>query len=110
MIESVQWEYTTVTAAGSLNVAGFLLELNAHGSLGWEVVSIASVDPTIGINRLTAILKREVLGWPPPQLIAPQWHLDPTGRHSKRYWDGLRWTQHVTNVAGATDTDYPNRR
>ena len=25
------------------------------------------------------------------------WHPDPTGRHELRYWDGSRWTEHVSN-------------
>jgi hypothetical protein len=26
---------------------------------------------------------------------APDWHDDPTGRHTERYWDGERWTEQV---------------
>lgn len=25
------------------------------------------------------------------------WHADPTGQHEQRYWDGQRWTDHVSN-------------
>lgn len=24
------------------------------------------------------------------------WHVDPSGRYERRYWDGTQWTQHVT--------------
>ena len=34
------------------------------------------------------------------------WHPDPTGRHQLRYWDGLRWTGHVSDV-GAVGVDPP---
>jgi Protein of unknown function (DUF2510). len=27
------------------------------------------------------------------------WHEDPTGRHALRYWDGERWTDHVSDQA-----------
>jgi len=27
--------------------------------------------------------------------IAPDWYLDPTNRHERRYWDGSRWTDQV---------------
>jgi hypothetical protein len=32
------------------------------------------------------------------------WQPDPTGRHDHRYWDGLRWTDHVAD-AGVAGTD-----
>jgi hypothetical protein len=25
----------------------------------------------------------------------PSWHPDPSGRHEARWWDGVRWTEHV---------------
>lgn len=32
------------------------------------------------------------------------WHPDPAGRHQLRYWDGARWTEHVsTNGVAAVD-------
>jgi Uncharacterized protein family UPF0016 len=51
-----QWEYTSVTAR-TFDVETLMVQLSAAGSLGWELVGITAVDPTIGINRLTAILK-----------------------------------------------------
>jgi Domain of unknown function (DUF4328)/Protein of unknown function (DUF2510) len=44
-------------------------------------------------------------GWAPapPGTVAPSaatspaaWHPDPTGRNDHRYWDGTRWTEHVS--------------
>lgn len=35
---------------------------------------------------------------------APAWQPDPTGRHELRYWDGTRWTDHVSD-RGTTATD-----
>lgn len=32
------------------------------------------------------------------------WHPDPTGRHEYRYWDGSRWTDHVSDQ-GITGSD-----
>jgi hypothetical protein len=32
------------------------------------------------------------------------WFPDPAGRHEHRYWDGSRWTEHVSD-AGKTGTD-----
>ncbi|MEX0705341.1 MAG: DUF2510 domain-containing protein [Nitriliruptoraceae bacterium] len=36
--------------------------------------------------------------------IPPDWYLDPTNRHERRYWDGSRWTDHVRD-GSATATD-----
>lgn len=105
----MQWEYAEVTAS-TLSINSFVLELNALGSLGWEVVAITAVDPTLGVNRLTAILKRQTFDWPRPPAEAAAWHPDPTARFAKRHWDGLRWTQHVIDQSGQPNTDFPNRR
>ena len=32
------------------------------------------------------------------------WHGDPTGRFASRYWDGTRWTEHVSD-GNTTTTD-----
>ncbi len=53
----------------------------------------------------------------PPQVYPPQpyaaqqqpqrpaaWHPDPAKRHEFRWWDGLRWTEHVSD-RGQTSTD-----
>lgn len=34
--------------------------------------------------------------------VAPAWYADPTGRYEQRYWDGARWTDHVST--GGTPT------
>jgi hypothetical protein len=34
----------------------------------------------------------------------PGWHPDPSGRHQHRYWDGARWTEHISN-GGVAGTD-----
>lgn len=33
-----------------------------------------------------------------------RWLADPTGRHQMRYWDALRWTEHVSDD-GVTAVD-----
>lgn len=39
---------------------------------------------------------------PPPPPTPPTWAADPYGRHELRYWDGSRWTQHVSDNGEAT--------
>lgn len=36
--------------------------------------------------------------------IVAGWHPDPSGRYQLRYWDGTRWTEHVS-TEGTTGTD-----
>jgi hypothetical protein len=33
---------------------------------------------------------------------APSWYPDPTGRYEQRYWDGTRWTDHVSTGGQST--------
>ena len=40
----------------------------------------------------------------PAPPAAPVWHRDPSGRHELRYWDGVRWTEHVSS-AGVQSVD-----
>jgi Protein of unknown function (DUF2510) len=35
------------------------------------------------------------------------WHDDPFGRHQLRYWDGVRWTEHVAD-SGTAGVDPPD--
>ena len=42
--------------------------------------------------------------FPPPPLLDEGWYSDPTGRYEARYWDGQKWTKHVSHY-GATGTD-----
>ncbi len=39
-----------------------------------------------------------------PAEIPAGWHPDPQGRHEMRYWDGAKWTDHVSD-AGVTAKD-----
>ena len=102
------WEYMVINES-TVQTEKLSLLLNARGSLGWEVCGFASADPTMGVNQLVAMLKRQVTPWPSPPAPAPDWHPDPTGRYEQRFWDGLHWSQHVS-TNGQTDVDYPNRR
>ena len=83
--------------------------LNRLGSVGWEVCGFASVDKTIGLNSVTAMLKRELPSPMPPVSTEPAWLADPLRRHEVRWWNGARWTEHVID-AGKEGTDAPVQR
>lgn len=40
----------------------------------------------------------------PPPASPARWAPDPSGRHEQRWWDGIRWTEHVLD-AGAQGLD-----
>jgi H+/Cl- antiporter ClcA len=44
-------------------------------------------------------------GYPGAQQPSGSWSKDPTGRFQSRYWDGARWTEHVSDGSGTTTTD-----
>jgi Protein of unknown function (DUF2510) len=44
-----------------------------------------------------------------PNVAPAGWHPDPSGRYQLRYWDGTRWTEHVTSN-GVPATDEPGNR
>lgn len=103
------WEFHTVTVSTNTLEEVLHMQLNALGSLGWETVGLSAADPTIGTNRIIVLLKRRIAPWPSPAGSEGGWHPDPTGRFATRYWDGLRWTEHVSDGTTQT-TDFPNRR
>lgn len=35
------------------------------------------------------------------------WYPDPSGRHEKRYWDGTRWTEHVSDADQQSNDPLP---
>ena len=41
---------------------------------------------------------------PPPPLLDQGWYADPTGRYEARFWDGQKWTGHISHY-GATGKD-----
>ncbi|MGH9074619.1 MAG: DUF2510 domain-containing protein [Acidimicrobiales bacterium] len=41
-----------------------------------------------------------------PALAPAGWHVDPSGRHHYRFWDGFRWTEHVA-TDGVSTPDAP---
>jgi hypothetical protein len=41
---------------------------------------------------------------------AAGWMKDPSGRHFGRYWDGVRWTEHVISAETVPSIDPVNQR
>ncbi len=69
---------------------------------------IASAYDTPGLVDVLPIETFEMAISRPPHVVPVStpagWHRDPHGRHQLRYWDGARWTDHVSD-AGVTASD-----
>jgi hypothetical protein len=82
---------------------------------GWEVVSFdheaAETDRhgrQVDTPLVTALVKRQIVPPPPPYDRSAGWYEDPTMRFSRRYWNGWRWTSHVSgDSAREVDRDPP---
>ncbi len=100
------WQYM-VLGFGTNDEARMGHMLNQYGSVGWEAVSIAGIDKTIGLNGLVLILKRPMRVLPPPEDKTDGWKNDPLGRAPWRWWAG-RWTESVTTGgADKPSVDWP---
>ena len=81
--------------------------MNAYGSVDWELVAIdTQVSIASGPRILTLTFKRPTVSLTAP--AGPPGRLgDPLRRHHRRYWDGLRWTEHVLAIDSAASIDFP---
>jgi hypothetical protein len=81
----------------TLSAIGIVLSWIGVAGAIWYFVSVREkVAAAQGAPRL------HVPAPPPPPLVAPtarppEWLPDPTRRHELRYWDGARWSDHVSN-------------
>jgi hypothetical protein len=104
---TVQWEYSYLTTATG-RTQQLVETINDLGVEGWQLVTMDDVDRTIGLNELTAILRRRIAPLPPPDDLADGWYPDPSGRFDLRDWNGRAWTFHVARTADkSTHRDPP---
>jgi hypothetical protein len=105
----------------SVKVASFDSEslastLTAKSAEGWSVVSIVTVRDGA---ELVAFLSRDAQAKSNPApaptsttspvttpTVPADWYKDPAGRYDYRYWDGAKWTEHVSR-AGNVHKDPP---
>jgi hypothetical protein len=103
----MSWEYTTISWSSQKRPQELDLMMNAYGSVDWELVAIdTQVSTTSGPRILTLMFKRQTVSLAAPD-GPPEWFGDPLGRHHRRYWDGLRWTEHVLAIDSTASIDFP---
>jgi hypothetical protein len=106
---NIAWEYMTLTQSTQA-IQDLDVRLTALGSIGWEAVGYMSVDRTVGLNAVSVLLKRRCPTFPAHTVRSPEWAPDPAGRFAQRFWDGMRWSQHVIAASGEQSVDWPNSR
>ncbi|MBM3799448.1 MAG: DUF2510 domain-containing protein [Actinobacteria bacterium] len=118
-------EFASVKVSAS-DSDGLASTLTAKSVDGWAVLSIVSVREG---SELVAFLSRDTVAnvnpTPASSLVATpastpapvssptstptvpaDWYKDPAGRYDYRYWDGAKWTEHVSR-AGTIHKDPP---
>lgn len=74
----------------------------------WDIVSTLVTFAVVGAIPAALILAGSISGWwdmRKKRTAHPaSWFPDPAGRHQLRYWDGTRWTEHVSDH-GTTTSD-----
>jgi len=104
--------------------------LTAKSADGWAVVSIVSVrdgseviaflsrDTVTNTNPTPASIQTATPSATPTSTpatvtspaatptVPADWYKDPAGRYDYRYWDGTKWTEHVSR-AGTVHKDPP---
>lgn len=102
------WEYSEITGWTN-SLPDLMKRLNIAGTVGWKAFGAVAVDPTVGLNSITVLTRREVAPWPEPAEPGEGWKPDPAGRFAYRWWDEIRWTQHVNSAEGVASIDFPSR-
>lgn len=88
-----EYSYVQVGANGAQKL---VQALNDLASEGWMLVTVTSNDRTMGLNTLTALIRRPIVPLADPATLEPGWHPDPSRRFDRRYWNGRAWTFQVT--------------
>ncbi len=79
------------------------------GSVTTVLSTLPPIPPPAPIPQAAPVPHAAAAPAPQASQAAPAaapgaWHPDPTGRHQQRYWDGARWSEHVSDD-GHTSTD-----
>lgn len=94
--------YGTPATAASLDAPTTLNAIVTQYEATQQIPPISEATPVMGAlyeptQAVTAVSSA-------PMSSSGQWASDPYGRHQMRYWDGERWTEHISN-GGVAGTD-----
>jgi len=105
------WEYTVLSdGAWTAGPVVLLAKLNEMGSIGWEAVGYTMTAPSnMTMGNMSVLMKRRRAGFDPPEDVSAGWRDDPSGRNVLRWWDGIRWTEAVSDRTSHA-VDFPTSR
>ena len=76
----------------------------ANAELGFLRPENARLQQWLAAASGTPVHEAYSSGYTTASAPAPQWHPDPTGRHQVRLWDGVKWSDQVSDD-GIVSTD-----
>lgn len=106
-------------SGGGVDYEEFLEPLGDN--VGWQIAAsaVSAAGGVLGALSLHALVKRQnafaarhgltgahyshSYGYPSVAQPPAGWHPDPSRRHELRYWDGVRWSQHVSDAGQVSD-------
>lgn len=102
---------STVVATATSSTAAVPATASVDEPAGWAAspaVSVQSVvaaaEPAVASTTGQPTVAVQAAAQVAASTVPAQWAADPTGRYELRYWDGTRWTEHVSR-AGQQYTD-----
>lgn len=96
---------TTATTRGAAEPAGWAAaDTTDAASAPTQAMSTTAATETSGASTSTAASSATTSSTTPS--VPADWYKDPSGRYEYRYWDGQKWTEHVSR-AGTVYKDPP---
>ena len=107
------WTVVSIVSTGS-EVVAYLSRDAANASS--PTISVANITPTpvpasnqngwASVTTATPSVTQAVTKAVTTPTVPADWYKDPAGRYEFRYWDGNKWTEHVSR-GGVRFTDPP---
>jgi len=79
--------------------------LGLPGGMEWAIICCMTLPVLLLVMGILFIVNKNnnAQRTPNAPAVPAGWHPDPTGRHELRYWDGLAWTQSVSDDGQVTE-------
>jgi hypothetical protein len=113
------WSLVSIVSTGS-EIVAYLSRAKSASTPAINVISTGNVTPTVNTSSSASVSPTptpasEQNGWAAvgsttvtttTPSVPADWYKDPAGRYEYRYWDGTKWTEHVSR-GGVKFTDPP---
>lgn len=113
------WSLVSIVSTGS-EIVAYLSRAKSASTPAINVISTGIVTPMVNTSSSASVSPTptpasEQNGWAAvgsttvtttTPSVPADWYKDPAGRYEYRYWDGTKWTEHVSR-GGVKFTDPP---